>query len=93
MTRTGTVRSFSADEGWGVIDGPDVPGGCWFHFSAVRAPGYRSLRSGQRVAFTFEPADQDGYAYRATAVGSGPDPQPSDPSPAYHSTLTISFDD
>jgi len=34
------VREFYPDEGWGVIDGPDVPGGCWVHFSAIAVAGY-----------------------------------------------------
>jgi hypothetical protein len=31
----GVVRSFSADEGWGVIDAPEVPGGCAYTALAV----------------------------------------------------------
>ena len=27
MADGGVVREFHADEGWGVIDGPSVPGG------------------------------------------------------------------
>jgi cold shock protein len=66
----GTVRWFAANEGWGVIDAPEVPGGCFVHFSSIEMPGYRELRSGQRVRFTFERPGflQDGYAFRALAV-------------------------
>jgi CspA family cold shock protein len=66
----GTVRSFAADEGWGVIDAPEVPGGCLVHFSSIEIPGYRELRPGQRVRFTFERPGflQDGYAFRALVV-------------------------
>jgi cold shock CspA family protein len=41
-----SVHAFDADEGWGVIDGPDVPGGCWVHFSAIAMDGYNRCSSG-----------------------------------------------
>jgi CspA family cold shock protein len=97
MASTGSVRTYDADEGCGVIDGPDVPGGCWVHFSAIAAPGYRELTPGQQVSFRAEAADQDGFSFRAVKVWTGgtepPDPSPSQDSPgAYHSSLTLTFD-
>ena len=98
MSEMGTVREYDNDEGWGVIYAPGVPGGCWVHFSAIAAPGYRSLRAGQAVTFRAEPAAQDGYAYVAVKVWTG-DTEPPSPAPdvsrsvAYHSTLTLIFDD
>ena len=67
---SGVVRWFNADEGWGVIDAPEVPGGCFVHFSNIDADGYRELADGQRVRFTCEHLDflQDGYSYRALTV-------------------------
>src|ERR1700754_3034892 len=97
MTSVGSVRLFHPDEGWGVIDGPDVPGGCWVHFSAVATDGYRELVAGQDVSFRAEAASQDGYAYRAVKVWTG-DAEPSDlpgaedSSAAYGSSLTLTFD-
>jgi cold shock protein len=64
----GVVRWFNADEGWGVIDSPEVPGGCFVHFSNIQAPGYRELRDGQRVRFTFTAPGQDGCAFSAVSV-------------------------
>lgn len=66
----GMVRWFDADEGWGVLEAPEVPGGCFVHFSSIEMPGYRQLRAGQRVRFTIERPGflQDGYSYRALAV-------------------------
>ena len=97
MNQTGTVREFHADQGWGVIDAPGVPGGCWVSFAAIAAPGYRALEAGQTVTFRAEPAAQDGYAYAAVKVWTGepepPMPAPDAPGGAYHSTLTISYDD
>jgi len=66
----GVVRAFDPDEGWGIIDAPQVPGGCFVHFSAIEMDGYRALTVGQRVRFRFEHLDfsQDGCAYRALAA-------------------------
>ncbi|KUL41939.1 cold-shock protein [Actinoplanes awajinensis] len=98
MTSMGVVRSFDPDEGWGVIDGPDVPGGCWVHFSAIAVEGFRELTPGQQVSFRAEQGDQDGFDYRALkawpGVGAEPPDQVATPhSPAaYQSTLTLTFD-
>ncbi len=91
------MRTFDADEGWGVIDGPDVPGGCWVSFSVIAMEGYRALEPGQQVSFRAESASQDGYAYRATKVWTEATEPPDQPqtwgnSQAYHSTLTLTFD-
>jgi CspA family cold shock protein len=61
---------FDDEEGWGVINAPEVPGGCFVHFSSVHMAGYRNPAAGARVKFTFEkpPGLQDGYAYRALEV-------------------------
>lgn len=96
MTSTGVVRAYDAGQGWGVIDGPDVPGGCWVHFSAVAADGYRALTPGQAVSFEAERADQDGFHYRAIRVWTG-DAEPAEGRPggesaAYRSSLRLSFD-
>jgi CspA family cold shock protein len=97
MTSIGSVRTYHADEGWGVIDGPDVPGGCWVHFSAIAMDGYRELEPGQHVSFCAEAASQDGFGYRAVEVWTRGIEQPDLPSSqegsaAYHSTLTLTFD-
>lgn len=96
-TSRAVVRVWSDDEGWGVLDCPDTPGGCWAHFSAVSVLGYRFLEPGQEVELEWEAADQDGYAHRATRVwpvGAEPyeSPAGSDPDGAMASTLTVVFD-
>jgi CspA family cold shock protein len=65
----GTVRWFNED-GWGVIDSPEVPGGCFVTFSNIVGAGYRNLNDGERVVFTFEEPGfkQDGYDFRALQV-------------------------
>ncbi len=47
-----------------------MPGGCFVHFSNIEMPGYRQLRAGQHVRFSFERLGflQDGCPYRALAV-------------------------
>ena len=98
MTSRGTVRMWHADEGWGVLDAAATPGGCWAHFSAVLVPGYRTLDAGEAVEFSFETADQDGYSFRAVEVWPAAQAPVRDgevvsgPSPAHHSTLTLTFD-
>ncbi|MGI8682148.1 MAG: cold-shock protein [Mycobacteriales bacterium] len=64
----GSVRLWKTEDGWGVIDSPGTPGGCWAHFSVVAMEGYRTLVVGQRVRFVAQSPGQDGYAFRATEV-------------------------
>lgn len=99
MTTPGTVRTWRDDEGWGVIDTGQTPGGCWTHFSSIHTMGYRTLHAGQVVLVDWESAQQEGYAFRT--IRTWPvDQQPVDPkttiidSPgAYSSCLTITRDD
>lgn len=62
------VRTWHRDEGWGIVDSPHTPGGCWVHFSHIQAAGYRELLPGQTVALEWENAEQDGFEYRATSI-------------------------
>lgn len=64
----GVVRSWSDDEGWGVIDSSQCPGGCWAHFSALAADSFWEPRAGEHVQFDGEEGDQDGFGFRATRV-------------------------
>jgi len=90
------VREWHDDEGWGVVDSPEVPGGCWVSFAHLKVAGYRSLRPGEPVALEWEPAQQDGFAYRAVRAwpwNTAPvEPGQASPGGAYTSTLTLSFD-
>jgi cold shock protein len=73
------VREWHADLGWGVLDSPETPGGCWTHFSAIetrRVAGghegevyeYKSLNERDVVDLDWEAPGQDGFKYRATVV-------------------------
>jgi cold shock protein len=99
MASTGVVREFRPAEGWGVVDGPDVPGGCWVHFSVIVMAGLRQLVAGQRVYFHAEAGDQDGYNFRAVKVWLDAF-EPADAagrrlssSRAYRTSLTLTFDE
>jgi len=93
----GVVREWHDDEGWGVVDAPEVPGGCWVGFGQVAIPGYRSLRAGQEVALEWEQGQQDGFSYRARRAWPwGADPHEPEwttsAGGAYSSSLTLTFD-
>ena len=95
----GVVRVWHREEGWGVVDSQDTPGGCWAHFSSVLVSGYRELQAGQAVTLDYELAEQDGYMFRATEVwpaGQEPHGVEGDSpgaSNAYRSSRTIRLDD
>ena len=65
-----TVREWRDEEGWGVLDSPETPGGCFGHYADIQAPGFRTLEPGQRVELTWEAPGfkQDGYDYRAVSI-------------------------
>ena len=92
-----TVRVWYDDLGWGVLDSPETPGGCWSHYSAIQVDGHRTLAAGQQVVLSFEDG-QDGYAYRAAAIRIDGSPAvtrrpETEPTSALRSHLTIEFDD
>lgn len=83
MTSTGVVAVWSGEEGWGVVESPDTPGGCWVHVGmlwAITLPPTREhetvhitgssvdLVVGETVDFEWEQIPQDGYNYRAISV-------------------------
>jgi CspA family cold shock protein len=83
MTGTGVVAVWSGEEGWGVVESADTPGGCWVHVGmlwAITLPPTREhetvnitgssvdLVEGETVDFEWEQVPQDGYDYRAISV-------------------------
>ncbi len=92
----GVVLHWRGEEGWGVIESPETPGGCWAHFSAIDVAGFRELAAGQVVSMEVEPAAHDGYSYRATRVvvpGAEPSVTSHGSTGAYTSSITFTFDD
>lgn len=96
LVAEGVIREWYDEDGWGVIDSVDTPGGCWTHFSHLDMDGYRSAQPGQAVTFTWEHAQQDGFACRAVTVHlEGVPPRSAPPSSApgsYGSRLEITPD-
>jgi CspA family cold shock protein len=68
VSEQGVVREWSGDDGWGVIDCPQTPGGCWAHFSSLRAATLWTPVEGEAVELEIEFVGQDGYSFRATRV-------------------------
>lgn len=89
---SGTVREWYDDLGWGVLDSPNTPGGCWAHYSVVEMEGFRSLTPGDAVTFDVERARQDGYDFRATRVVRTRSVTTTYEQPGYSSTLALTFD-
>ncbi|MFC0864108.1 cold-shock protein [Sphaerimonospora cavernae] len=99
MTR-GVVAAWYDEEGWGVLDSPEVPGEVFAHFSMISqlGRGYRSLSPGQHVHFTWEDRPQDGYAFSAIEIfiaGEAPSwgRETENSGPGYSSSFHIEFDD
>ncbi|MGN6243532.1 MAG: cold shock domain-containing protein [Motilibacteraceae bacterium] len=91
------VREWHDELGWGVLDSEQTPGGCWVHFSVIEGEGYASLSGVDMVLLDYEPAQQDGYAYRAVRVlvpgrAPGAGTTVEGPSAAYRSTLHVEWD-
>ena len=104
-TTAGTVRSWSADEGWGVVDLDPVVGGgpglpavrdVWAHFSAVVGRDFASLVPGERVTVDWEDVPHSPYGGQASAVtvADGAATGSGTPPPGVSgSSLTIEWDD
>lgn len=67
-TLVATVREWHDVQGWGVLEAPELPGGCWCHFSAVQGSGFRALPAGAEVDAEVEVVEEDGYTFRAVSV-------------------------
>ena len=68
-----TVRQWDEDEGWGIIDSEETPGGCWANFSVIEMPGYRFLTAGDSVTLEWEVGEQEGFDYVAVRITPSPE--------------------
>ncbi len=59
MAKTGTVKWFNAQKGFGFIEPDDGGKDAFVHISAVEQSGMDTLREGQKVSFDLE-AGRDG---------------------------------
>jgi cold shock CspA family protein len=67
VRRTGTVRWYKDDQGYGRITAEDREV-LFVHFSGIEGDGYRSLSPGQRVSFVWRGGIQDHGRHRAEEV-------------------------
>ena len=51
MVKTGTVRWFNVQKGFGFIEPDDGSKDVFVHISALERAGIQSLREGQRISF------------------------------------------
>ena len=54
MAKTGTVKFFNTDKGYGFIQPEDGSGDSFVHISAVQAAGMQTLDKDQRVNYEIE---------------------------------------
>ncbi|MGW3599958.1 cold shock domain-containing protein [Streptomyces sp. NPDC005167] len=82
---TALVREWHDEEGWGVLDSPETPGGCWAWYASIEVKGFRNrtLSPGQHVSLTWEApgSKQLGYDYHAAHIAPLPTDhdQPTEP--------------
>jgi CspA family cold shock protein len=74
----GTVKSWSNDVGWGVLESPEVPGEIFCHFMKIQGQdGFRTLTPGASVIFECRTPGQDGFEFAANwARYADPDADP-----------------
>lgn len=68
MSKTGTVKFFNADKGYGFIQPDDGGNDSFVHISAVQAAGMQSLDKEQRLNYEVE----QGRNGRESAVNLSP---------------------
>lgn len=54
MAKTGTVKFFNADKGYGFIQPDDNSGDSFVHITAVQAAGMDTLNNNQRLSYEVE---------------------------------------
>jgi len=65
--KTGTVKWFNAEKGFGFItteDGKDI----FVHFSAIQGDGFKSLDEGQKVSFDIVKGDKGEQAANVNRI-------------------------
>ena len=70
MSKTGTVKWFNGQKGYGFIEPEDGGKDVFVHISAVERSGMQSLNDGQKVSFDLE-TDQRSGKQAAVNLKSG----------------------
>ncbi|MDR2655109.1 MAG: cold-shock protein [Oscillospiraceae bacterium] len=68
--KTGTVKWFNGDKGFGFITCDDGSEDVFVHFSAIEMDGYKTLNEGQKVTFDTEQDPKNTNKFRAVRVRS-----------------------
>lgn len=66
--KTGTVKWFKEDKGYGFISCDDGSDDVFVHFSSIVSDGFKTLAQGQRVNFDIESDPKDSKKMRAVNV-------------------------
>ncbi|MCD1260823.1 cold shock domain-containing protein [Paenibacillus athensensis] len=64
----GRVKWFNAEKGYGFIEPETEQGDVFVHFSAINAPGYKTLEEGQQVEFDIVEGARGPQAANVTKV-------------------------
>ena len=68
MRKTGTVKWFNDQKGFGFITPEDGAKDCFVHHSAIQSDGFRTLAEGQRVEFDLVDGEKGPAAANVTPV-------------------------
>ena len=66
--KTGTVKWFNAEKGYGFISCDECGTDVFVHFSAIQSDGFKTLNEGQKVTFDTEPDPKNSDKLRAVNV-------------------------
>merc|ERR1712080_307147 len=78
MSRSGTVKFFNAEKGYGFITPNDGGEDVFVHQSVIKANGYRTLSEGESVEFDTTQDDRSGKTKCSIVTGPNGAPCPGD---------------
>lgn len=66
--KTGIVKFFNSEKGYGFITVDETNESIFVHFSAINGTGFKTLEEGQKVSFDVEKDPKDETKFRAVNV-------------------------
>lgn len=67
--KTGRVKWFNSQKGFGFIVPDDGGKDLFVHFSAIQNSGYKTLKEGQKVEYEIEQTDKGDKAVNVKVIG------------------------